>query len=427
MSHATPAAYMVWSILSCLLGLFLVFHLWSFDRFRCLRWNHGSAGAGAFKRLMTYSYLFSLPLIICYAVGFAIIKYSEGYIFLPEFGILPKPYQLWSPAHQRVIFPLYLCLSIAWSLEMVIHLEELCFWLFVVNASLVQRDWFKTSYFKTWAVGSVVAIIYMPLIAIFTRSDPLKSEACMFLAGSLGSLSLTIGFIPILWRFPRFLRGLRQEGVDMPTIVRLTKFHELNTIRVAFRFLYSAPFVILGIDGARPHQHINDNMAGTDLLTMIAGFGLAISSGLTLTIFFPRSIEAEIQARDTGRAKAITKPSQSRPTVATQSQYTMYDLEASPIKTHMPDDMTSGESLDLEPSKAWLSDEPSAAAPMRLSGIKLQPNRRPHEGDIELGSVINVKLTEGNLERHNHPVAKMSHFVHSFRSPIDLRGLRRSR
>lgn len=30
------------------------------------------------------------------------------------------------------------------------------------------------------------------------------------------------------WRFPSFLENLEQEGVDMRTIVRLTKFHELN-------------------------------------------------------------------------------------------------------------------------------------------------------------------------------------------------------
>ena len=32
--------------------------------------------------------------------------------------VLPKPYQLWEPALQRFIFPLTLCFSIAWSLEL---------------------------------------------------------------------------------------------------------------------------------------------------------------------------------------------------------------------------------------------------------------------------------------------------------------------
>lgn len=66
------------------------------------RWDNGPY-SGAFKRVMTvsskivavavfhssiskYSYLLSVPLIITYAVGFAVIKYKEGYAFLPSVG-----------------------------------------------------------------------------------------------------------------------------------------------------------------------------------------------------------------------------------------------------------------------------------------------------------------------------------------------------
>jgi hypothetical protein len=38
----------------------------------------------------------------------------------------------------------------------------------------MQKDWFRSLYFKAWIVGSVVAILYMPLVTICTRSDPLK-------------------------------------------------------------------------------------------------------------------------------------------------------------------------------------------------------------------------------------------------------------
>ncbi|EIM80847.1 uncharacterized protein STEHIDRAFT_30172, partial [Stereum hirsutum FP-91666 SS1] len=302
MSHTTPQSYLVWSLLSSLLGVFLVFHLWRFDRFKCLRWSSTSSQSGAFKRLMTYSYLLSVPLIIVYSIGFAVIKYGEGFVQLPALGIVPTPHQLWSNSHQRAILPLYLCISLGWALEMVTHLEELCFWLFVVNAGAVQRDWFRSRYFKTWAMGSVVAVLYMPLVTIFTRSDPLRSESCIFLAGSLGSLTLTVWFIPVLWRFPSFLENLEQEGVDMGTIVRLTKFHELNAIRVMFRFLFAAPLLILAVDGIRPHQHVNESLIGTDFLAMTSAFGVVVSSGLTLVIFFPRSIECEIAARRKAKA-----------------------------------------------------------------------------------------------------------------------------
>jgi len=90
--------------------------------------------------------------------------------------------------------------------------------------------------------------------------SPLKCEAYTFLAGSLGSLALTLWFIPVLHLFQPFLGGLRKEGIDMNTIIRLTKFHELNTIRIVFRLFFALPLIILSIDGIRPHHHINENL-----------------------------------------------------------------------------------------------------------------------------------------------------------------------
>ncbi|KAI0943940.1 hypothetical protein AcV7_001890 [Taiwanofungus camphoratus] len=283
MSHTSPSTYLTWAVLSCLLGAFLLFHLWKFDRFKCLKWNNGPY-SGAFKRIMTYTYLLSVPLLIAYSVGFCIIKYKQGYINVPGEGIIPTPWELWPSAYQRAIFPLNLLFSIAWGLEMVTHLEELCFWLFLVNAGSVQQDWFRSLYFKTWTLGSLFAIIYMPVVTIVTRSDPLKSEAFTFLAGSLGSLSLTIWFTPVLFMFPSFLMGLKREGVDLNTIVRLTTFHELNCLRVLFRFFFVAPLLILGVDGVRTHKHINTSNFWTEFLTFVAAVGCIISSGITLVV-----------------------------------------------------------------------------------------------------------------------------------------------
>lgn len=99
---------------------------------------------------------------------------------------------------------------------------ELCFWLFVVKAGPMQKDWFSSLYFKMWMIGSCIAVLYMPFVTFFTRDDPLKvrycipcgirppqkhiltvitllqSEAYTFLAGSLGSLSITLWFLPVL-------------------------------------------------------------------------------------------------------------------------------------------------------------------------------------------------------------------------------------
>ncbi|KAF7289231.1 hypothetical protein MIND_01384500 [Mycena indigotica] len=428
MSHTSPATYLVWAIVSTILLSFLIFHLWSFDRFQCLRWNTGSSGA--FKRLMTYSYLTSTPLILAYSLGFTIIKYQQGFIDVKG-HIIPKPVQLWPEAEQRAVFPFLLAFSIAWSLEMITHLEELCFWLFLVNSGSVQQDWFRSWYFRTWVIGSAIAITYMPLLTILTRSDVLKCEAYTFLAGSLGSLSLTLWFTPILWAFPAFLNSLKNEGVDTDTVVRLTKFHELNMIRVCFRFIMCIPLVILGVDGVRPHNHINESMLWTDILIMASAFGCGISSSLTLVIFFPRSVKSEIAnkdaARDRKRIRHGGAPSQSTFLDQDYGRYSSNSYMSS--QQASPEITKPSVSLTFPPSDPYRVATPPYAGGKELEDAQslelprlpaMRPNRR-RGGDIEMGGID--RLTENNLSQHNLrqiPSGKVHPMVHNFTSPIDF-------
>jgi len=320
---------------------------------------------------------------------------------------------------------------------MVTHLEELCFWLFLVNSGSTQQNWFQSLYFKTWIVGSVIAVTYMPLVTIFTRSDPLKSEAFTFLAGSLGSLSLTLWFTPILWTFPSFLKNLKAEGVDLGTIVRLTKFSELNMIRVVFRFLFTFPLLILGVDGVRPHNHINESMLWTDFLTMIAAFGVCISSGITLVIFFPRSIEGEIAARDAAkerrRLRSFGQSTSMADMESTHRQMSGYHnqpptstggtylLTSSPVKQAFSFDGHGDEGMagltyhpDMHPK--W-DEEEGRDIPAALPPIK--PVRKKTQArDIEMNTV--ESLTESNLSVHNMRLSNVNPMIQNFRSPIDL-------
>lgn len=414
MAHMSPAVNLVWAALTIMFESFLVYHLWSFDRFRCLRWNDGLR-SGAFKRVMTYSYLTSIPLITIYAVGFSIIKYSYGFTVIPGMGITPTPYELWRDSAQRAILPLYLCFSVAWGLEMVTHLEELCFWLFLIHSGSAKQDWFRSLYFKTWAIGSVVAVVCMPLVTVFTRGDPYKCEAYTFLVGSLGSLSLTIWFLPILWTFPTFIESLKQANVDTSTIIRLIKFHELNCIRVFFRFLFTVPFVILGIDGVRPHQHINDKMFFTDLLGMIAGIGCVVSSGITLIIFFPRSIKGEISNREAARElRRLPRPNTfgEDPMNVQHGDQHVSTYQLPPYDSHSIQKLTIEEISDEENPKYG----PSETSP----SLSLQPNRRTKDGNVEMGSVF--ALTDAALSRHHTvmPKSNLNHLVYHWRSPLEI-------
>ncbi|KAG7091317.1 hypothetical protein E1B28_010361 [Marasmius oreades] len=432
MSHTSPASLLVWAILSCLLLTFLVYHLWSFDRFQCLKWSNNGAHSGAFKRIMTYSYLLSVPLITTYAVGFAVIKYQEGFIDIPFFGIIPKPYPLWKQSSQDAIFPFTLLFSLSWALELVTHLEELCFWYFLVNAGSNSQEWFKSLYFRVWVVGSCIALLYMPLLTIFTRHVPLRSEAYTFLAGSLGSLSLTIAFLPVLSIFPRFLLSLKSEGVDVTTIVRLTKFHELNTIRVVFRFLFTVPFVILGIDGSRPHQHINESMLWTDLLTMIGALGCIVSSGITLTIFFPRSVEGEIASKEARKSRSTHShtwsDTDSIPPENNHSDQYLVDRHRSWHKYHADHYEPSISIPEVSPSQSFPPmmemTEDSYSSKVRNHQQPIRPNRRIGE-DVELGGIGVGSLPFAIQKTSSRATfTTINPAVYQFRSPIDVASYR---
>ncbi|KAK7038484.1 hypothetical protein R3P38DRAFT_2697166 [Favolaschia claudopus] len=447
MSHTSPASYLVWSIMSVILFAFLVFHMWSFDRFRCLRWS----SSGTFKRVMTYSYLLAVPLIVTYALGFAIIKYRQGFIAVGGVAI-PKPYPLWPDSARSAIFPLMLTFAFAWSLEMITHLEELCFWFFVVKSTEPQ-DWFRSAYFRIWIVGSCAAIVYMPVVTILARRDPLVCEAHTFLGGSAGSLTLTLAFTPILWAFPNFLAGLKAAGVDSATIVRLTKFHELNMIRVLFRFVFLVPLFILGVDGVRPHKYINESMVWTDFLTMISAVGCCISSALTLVIFFPRSVEDEIAAKDAAREKRRSRvyshslaPSGRRTSSLTAAQE--WDMpitasEAAHMNANAEYPASAGTGFDLEQQQQQQYagqqrpynflpsiDEHTAEAELDGSAFISSPQMAHKEGHYDRARDVNMQdmasvgsaSASGSMRKiylHRRP-SGVSPLVHNFRSPIDL-------
>ncbi|KAG8814928.1 hypothetical protein FRC19_001388 [Serendipita sp. 401] len=209
---------------------------------------------------MTYSYLLSVPLLVSYSVIMASIKYKEGYIDLSflkpgtlipggfdlivppnGLGVLPKPFALWPQNYKDLVLPAHICFSIAWSLEIVSHLEELTFWLFLLHQGPSQRDWFTSAEFRIWLGGSVLAVIGLPTITVLLRANPYKAESWTFFAGGVGSLLITLWFLVVLFKFPKFLKRVRNEGAEADVVVRLTTFDELN-VRLFFLFSISILF-----------------------------------------------------------------------------------------------------------------------------------------------------------------------------------------
>ncbi|KIP09054.1 hypothetical protein PHLGIDRAFT_29277 [Phlebiopsis gigantea 11061_1 CR5-6] len=284
MSTASPTAYLLWAILSVLFLGFLIYHLWSYDKFKCLHWSAGRQ-PGAFKRVMTYSYLASVPLLVIYSIATTAIKFKE---------VIPKPLNNYASPNRHWIVPLGFVFSFAWGLELITHLEELAFWMYLLHQRPQKAEWFESWEYRMWYMGSMIAFIGMPLTALVARRDVITLDAYIFLVGSSGSTGTTLLFLYVLWNFPKFLKHVKAEGADPTVVVRLTTFYQLNLARVVFRFLFTVPLLIVAVDGIVGSVHrINRSVFWTDFLLMIAGIGCFVSTTITLLIFFPRSFTKE--------------------------------------------------------------------------------------------------------------------------------------
>lgn len=294
MAGGSPTAFLLWSILACLFYCFLIFHLWSYDRFKCVRWSQGDRRPGAFKRVMTYTYIATLTLLVIFGAAFTFLKFKEGDILLLTGELIWKPLELYSPAHKKWVLPLLFALSAAWACELITHLEELTFWLFLQNQGPRSRVWFDSWEFKLWLWGSMVAILGMPTTTLVARTQLDTCLAWILFVGSTASTCETLGFLFVLFRFPAFIRKVKDDGAAPNIIVRLVYSYQLNCGRIAFRFVFSIPLLILGIDGAQGSHPINMSPFWPDFLLMLGAVGCFVSSGITLLVFFPRSLISEL-------------------------------------------------------------------------------------------------------------------------------------
>ncbi|KAJ7672115.1 hypothetical protein B0H17DRAFT_1084494 [Mycena rosella] len=321
--NGSPSAYLLWALLSVSFFSFMLVHLWSYDKFKCLRWDSGRQ-PGAFKRVMTYSYFATVPLLMVFSVAMAALKYQEGSILWEDGSIIPRPFAVWQKPHLRWIIPLYFVLSIAWALELVTHLEELTFWLFLLHQGPKKREWFHSWEFRSWRLGSVVAILGMPLTTLVKRHNIETCGPWIFLAGASAGTFTTICFLYVLANFPGFIRSVKLEGAEPDVVVRLATFYHLNCIRVIFRFLFTVPLLVLAVDALVDKSFIIIGSAfWSDILLMMGGIGCFISSAITMLVFFPRSMTFEAGYK----AHALSHPHASK----AQSELPDYERHDSPL------------------------------------------------------------------------------------------------
>ncbi|KAN0137766.1 hypothetical protein V8E53_004250 [Lactarius tabidus] len=395
MSNGSPTAFLSWAILSSLFLSFLLYHLWSYDRLQCVKWNAGRQ-PGAFRRLMTYSYLCSTPLFILFSIGITTLKFKQGFVVMSENEVLPKPADLWPKRDQHLLLGLFFVFSIAWALEQVTHFEELAFWLFLLDQGPEKRDWFTSWEYRVWSIVCAAAIVGMPLTTMIARHNILTIDAWIFLVGTLSSSTTNVIFIYVLVRFPVFLRHVKAEGAAPEIVVRLATFYELNLIRIVFRFLASTPLLILAVDGIHGAHHINRNMFWTDILLMFSAIGQVISSLITVMIFFPRSVTKEngYHARMASNVAAIQSPAFVSPEL----------IQAS---------------MRMEPHHGSIPGTPKSMSRERTPSPPPEFLRHAY---TRSSSDIPRELERPPVSsrRKTLPESVLHHFVTTFTSPIDL-------
>ncbi|EMD32947.1 hypothetical protein CERSUDRAFT_118374 [Gelatoporia subvermispora B] len=346
MSDASPQAYLLWAILSVLFLCFLVHHLWQYDRFQCLRWSAGRT-PGAFRRVMTYSYLATVPLLVMYSIGMTVLKYAEGFVPLPgplhgphdiSIAFLARPVSLYTDEGRRWVFPLNMVLSIAWALELVTHLEELTFWLYLLHQTPKKAPWFESWEYMLWCAGSLVSILGLPTTTIIVRNNVDFMDAYIFLVGACASTTNTLAFLYILARFPQFLHGIRLEGAPDDAVERLANFYRLNKTRVLFRFLFTIPLLLVAIDALLGGHVIAGSIFWTDFLLMLSGVGCFASSAITLMVFFPRDSTAPKQVQQVSVVPSTPPPykNERSPSPDAVSMYS-YDSDALSLAAWAPE------------------------------------------------------------------------------------------
>ncbi|KAL1741745.1 hypothetical protein HDZ31DRAFT_44755 [Schizophyllum fasciatum] len=297
MTPGSPTVFLLWAVLACLFLCFLLVHLWSYDRFKCLKWNAGRQ-PGAFNRLMTYTYILTVPLLFAFSASMTRLKYREGHVVLPSGRAIPRPLEAWRQDSKDQLLPLLFVFSVAWAFEIVTHLEELMFWLFLLHQSARKRDWFHSWEFRTWSLGSTAAIVGLPMTTLAARRNLDLCAAWVFLVGSIAGTVTTVWFLYVIGRFPTFIKQVKAGGAEPTVVVRLFRFYQLHTFRVVLRFFFTVPLLVLAADALAMGSHpiARDPYVlpfWADVLLLVGGIGCFSSSALTLLIFFPRSFTQE--------------------------------------------------------------------------------------------------------------------------------------
>ncbi|OWZ51621.1 hypothetical protein C349_05413 [Cryptococcus neoformans var. grubii Br795] len=295
MCRESPTSQFMGGMVTTLGTVFIFYHIWAYDKGKCLFFTRRSA----FRWAIVWMFILSMILFEVWNIILIYVKYKEWYMEVSTSAthteIVPVPYTLWSDSRRHLVRNAYQLLAIAWVLVLSIHSEETLYWAYLIGAirSKDTGTWYKSPHFKVWVFACLLCAGVMPGVANIETDDLTKMEDNIFLAGSISAFILFIGSIWLLIVFPRFIKESQRQGANQDVLARLQYFKELNIVRTLFRFLYCIAILTLAIDGRTTSKHVNSHPFWLDLFYICGLFFVFASNSLSLMILLPRNMAHE--------------------------------------------------------------------------------------------------------------------------------------
>ncbi|ORX37046.1 hypothetical protein BD324DRAFT_680981 [Kockovaella imperatae] len=254
MTHLTPTSLLFFSMAIVISYVYFWWHLWYYDRFVSIFPTRRQA----FKCIMTWLYLATHMLYGTFAMVLTCIKYSVGYMTIPNVGTIPTPYLRWPHHFQVLVAPLYFVLAAALVLHVSKRRATGSTSLNPSVAGLSNRG-FLQKWFMVWFIGSIGGAMSIFAAAVPFRDDPQQMETNILFAAAIWTVVATIASVYVVVKFPELIRQV----------------------------IFCIPFLAISIDGLTSQHEIGHREYLTDLLLMVGFFGLFARSILSILILFP--------------------------------------------------------------------------------------------------------------------------------------------
>ncbi|KAL1932730.1 hypothetical protein VTP01DRAFT_8408 [Rhizomucor pusillus] len=289
MTHLSDFSFLQRAVSLSYLYLWLIYRVWTLDRFQCLRPSRFRQGE--LKSIVTLLIFFMLPFQLLYDITSCKIKYEEG--FANIFGhVFTKPETMWTKADKELVIPTDYSLCVGFSLQTGTLLLLQCFWNYLAN-SVAKASFMSSKEFLFYIVWTCVSIIMFPVLQYnFSRDiyNPTYKEIMPELVYGIELFFIAIlGFISH-FRFEKVLANSRESNNAQSITNKIRYFQELNLMLAIVVLDCAVSFIILSADGLTGRKYLNAHKFTADLLICNINVTILLVWFIVILIFHPKPI-----------------------------------------------------------------------------------------------------------------------------------------